>query len=373
MQTLKIGFVVNPIAGMGGKVALKGTDGDKILQEAIERGAKPISPIRAKSFLKALSEKNIPFEIYTAGGNMGEDVCKELNIPAIVIYKPNNPTTFQDTRNYIKRVKDIVDLIVFVGGDGTARDIITVINSTIPVLGVPSGVKVTSECFAVNAEAASEIIKEYILNKKTFEAEVIDVDEEAYRKGELKIKIYGYAKVPYIQKYIQSSKSPSLSTENERDNQNAIAKYIIEKMEPDVIYFLGAGTTVSAITHMLSLEKTLLGVDAIKNKKILKMDLTEFEIYNMITDNSKIIISPIGKQGFIFGRGNHQFSSRIIRKLGLENIIVIATRRKIESIGSKLRIDFYDDEMLNNELNGKYIRVLVDYNESRMMKIVYEK
>ncbi len=373
MSQLKIGFVVNPIAGMGGKVALKGTDGIKILKKAIERGAKPIAPIRAKQFLVSLTKNFKNFKIYTAGKDMGEDICRDLKISFETIYIPNSPTTSDDTKKFVHLANNLVDIIVFVGGDGTARDVMSEVKGNTPVLGIPSGVKVTSECFAINPEAASKIIIEFSKSKKTFEAEVIDVDEDAYRNGILKIKLYGYVKVPYIPQYIQSSKSPSLNSENEKENQKAIARYIIENMKKDTIYFLGAGTTVSAITQLLSLNKTILGVDALKNKKIIKMDLSESEIYEMINEDSKIIISPIGKQGFIFGRGNHQFSARIVRKIGFKNIIIIATKRKVESIGNKLRIDFYDDESLNNELNGKYIRVLTDYNESRMMKIVYEK
>jgi len=365
---MKIGLIVNPIAGMGGRVGLKGTDGEAY-KIALKMGAKPVTPERTISFLKYLKSKDKIY-IITAPKKMGEDYIKIFNIRYEVIGSIGERTTADDTRRIAKEmIKKGIDLLIFVGGDGTARDIFDSIDMKVPVLGIPSGVKMFSSVFAVSPKAAAEIIDELLNDNVTFvEREVLDIDEEAYRRDVLKIKLYGFLKIPVIADLVQAGKEPSRSDTDVEENKKAIAKYVIELMEPDTLYLIGPGTTTKAITDELGLEKTLLGVDALYNKTIIGKDLNEKAILDLLNKypKAKAIISPIGGQGFIFGRGNQQFSPEVLKKLGKENIIVVSTRDKLRNIKS-LRVDTGDEDV-DKMLRG-YIRVIVDYQEERVMKV----
>lgn len=364
-----IGFVVNPIAGMGGAVGLKGTDGQEILKKAISLGAKAIAPARAEEFLSELKPMKRGIRLIAGSGIMGEEEAKNQGFSFLVISERQNITTAEDTKAFGKSAYEKnVDILVFCGGDGTARDILDVVDTKMPVLGVPTGVKMQSAVFAVNPRAAARIVMRYLFNEIPLrEAEVMDVDEEAYRKGELSSKLYGYMLVPYEPRLIQTSKLASPSTEIEIRNQAGIAIYIIEEMKKNVIYIVGPGTTTRTIADLLDEKKTLLGTDLFLNKKIIAHDVNEKQILKKIEEeNAKIIITPIGGQGFIFGRGNQQISPVVIRKVGVDNIIVIATKHKMREI-QNLRVDTGDVE-LDNELKGN-INVIIDYREKRTTEI----
>ena len=372
MGRKRIGFLVNPIAGMGGSVGLKGTDGDAYFK-ALELGARPVAPLRARRFLNEVARLglNVKAKFIIAPHVMGEDYAKDiLKDYEVVGYVPSRTTSARDTKNVVREfIEYDVDLIVFVGGDGTARDVVEITGSRKPVLGVPSGVKVYSSVFAVNPEAAAKIVEAYINGTSILvEGEVLDIDEESFRRDELKIKLYGYASVPALMGFIQSSKEPSPLLESEIENQKAIARYVIENLEPNTLYILGPGTTVKAITDELGLKKTLLGVDVLLNGKIVARDVSEKQLLELLNKypKAKIIVTPIGGQGFIFGRGNQQISPNVIRRVGRENIIVVATRRKLSKIRT-LRVDTGDVNV--DKLLKGYIRVIVDYNEEVVMKV----
>ncbi|MEM1549667.1 MAG: ATP-NAD kinase family protein [Candidatus Methanomethylicia archaeon] len=369
----KIGFIVNPIAGMGGRVGLKGTDGYETLKRAIELGAKPIAPEKAKSFLKHLKSLNVSFELISYPKSMGEYEAIEAGFNPIVIGEIGDLTTAEDTIKAAKIMRDLgVNLIVFCGGDGTARDICNAIDLSVPVIGIPAGVKMYSSVFAVNVEDAAKVVSEFLIHGLPVKhAEVMDVDEDAFRCNRLSIKLYGYLLVPYIPGYIQGVKSPTMPIDSELDNQKAIAKYVLESMDPNALYILGPGTTVKAITDLLGLEKTLLGVDLMVNFKLLAKDVSEKDIIEVLDSGrfsrAYIIVSPIGGQGFIFGRGNQQISSEVIKRVGVNNIIIVATKSKISSL-SKLHVDTGDDE-IDAKLRG-YRRVIIDYMEEKILRVV---
>ncbi len=356
-----VGFIVNPIAGMGGRVALKGTDG--VVEEAKRRGAEEVAPKKAIRFLK-----NIRSELFflVASGKMGEDYVKKVNFPYRVIYNAPERTSALDTKETVRLcIENGAQLIVFVGGDGTARDVLSVADSIVPILGVPSGVKMYSSAFAVSPEKAAEVVNLFAEGKtKLKDAEIMDIDEDAYRKNRLSIKLFGYAKVPYVEELIQSSKSEYTGEDEELDKES-IAEFVIENMERDTLYLLGAGTTVAKIAEMMNLEKTLLGVDALYNGKIIARDLSEKEILQLLEKfpRAKIIITPIGAQGFIFGRGNQQLSERVLDKIGKDNIIIIATPTKLREL-KKLRIDLENGEKLRG-----YYKVITGYGKYKMMKV----
>ncbi len=375
-----IGLLVNPIAGMGGRVGLKGTDG--VVEEAIKRGATPIAPSRALEFLTALesvmstSRKNDEIRIVTCPGKMGEDVVQEAGLKHEVIgIDIENSTDAEDTRDCVLALYEAdVRLLVFVGGDGTACDILDAVTAYeldgMQVLGVPSGVKMYSGIFVVNPADAAEVVRlVHEETAQTAEFEIMDADEKAIRKDRFIINLYGYLKGPSVPARFQGAKQASPETSDEQEAQEAIAKYVIEEMEKDGTYILGPGTTVKTVTDLLKVKKTTLGVDLYKQGKIHN-DVNEDKILELVDDFSKawIVVSPIGHQGMLFGRGNQQISPGIIEHVGRDHIIVISTPAKLKGIADEiLRVDTGDSQV-DDMLRG-YIRVVTDYNEMRLIKI----
>jgi predicted polyphosphate/ATP-dependent NAD kinase len=370
LPTKTIGFIVNPIAGMGGAVGLKGTDGKTILNKAISLGAKPIASQRAETFLSELYLAKKSLKLIVGAGCMGENQAKKCGFTCQVIGERKKETTSEDTQNIAKEVvKAGVDLLVFCGGDGTTRDILKAVGMKVPVLGVPTGVKMHSALFAVSPQAAARVAISYLWGGLPLrEAEVMDVDEQAFREGRLSAELYGYMLSPYEPHLIQGNKLASPMTESEVRNQAAIAIYIIEEMKPDIIYIIGPGTTTRTISDLLDAKKTLLGVDLFQNKKIIANDVNEKQILDFISGKAAwIIVTPIGGQGFIFGRGNQQISPKVIRQVGLDNIVVIATKSKLDRLKS-LRVDTGDTE-LENELKAHEINVVTDYKSIQKVAV----
>ena len=324
----RIGFLINPIAGMGGAVGLKGTD-DKV-EDSLLRGAEPQAKNRAKITLHYLkNSKDLIF--FTPAGAMGEEALRETGVQDVqIVSHPANKTTARDTKIAVQHfIEQDVDLILFCGGDGTARDIFDVVGRNIPILGIPAGVKMYSAVFAIDPSTAAEIVM--IPGVQSYrDSEVMDVDEEAYRAGELKTHLYGIARVPSVAGKTQTSKQVFEESDEERA-KGEIARFIREIMIPDVLYILGAGTTTGSIAGELGVNKTLLGVDAVKNGKIIARDIDEKALWALLEygHETKIVLSPIGAQGFILGRGNQQISARIVRRVGIRNIIVVATPHKL--------------------------------------------
>jgi len=364
-----VGFIVNPIAGMGGAVGLKGTDGREILEKAITLGAEPIAPARAESFLSKFKLAERRIRLIVGAGKMGEDEARNCGFTFTVLGDRKKETTAEDTIETAKKITDAgVDFLIFCGGDGTARDILDAVDTKLPVLGVPTGVKMHSAVFAVDPKAAARISTEFLWEELPIrEAEVMDVDEEAFREGRLSARLYGYVLTPYEPSLIQGAKMASPITESEVRNQAAIAIYMIESMEPNVIYIIGPGTTTRTIADLLDQKKALLGVDLFCNKKLIAKDVNEKQILEQIRGKTaKIIVTPIGGQGFIFGRGNQQISPAVIRQVSRNNIVVVATKNKLRGLKS-LRVDT-GDLKLDDALRGR-IKVIVDYREEPMIRV----
>ncbi|ACL11352.1 ATP-NAD/AcoX kinase [Desulfurococcus amylolyticus 1221n] len=368
-KIVKVGFIVNPIAGMGGRVGLKGTDGEAY-KIALERGAQPVSPQRAIEFLNAL--RNECFEIYTAPGLMGEEeVSKSIHagkLARVINGVGNRETTREDTILIARKMKGLVDILIFVGGDGTARDIYTAIGMELPVIAVPSGVKMYSSIFALNPYAAADLLAKFI-NGETIivEREVLDIDEEAFRQDKIAIRAYGYLKTPVYPGLIQAGKS-IYSGIDEELNKESIAEYIVEIMDPYTPYILGPGSTVKAICVKLGLTCTLLGVDVILGGRILVKDAWENQLLDVLKNYSgvKLVVTPIGGQGFIFGRGNQQLSPKVLSLIDRDNIIIVATESKIREL-RELYVDT-GDPAVDKMLEG-YYRVLIDYGRYRVIRV----
>ncbi|MHA1371265.1 MAG: ATP-NAD kinase family protein [Promethearchaeota archaeon] len=382
-----IGFVVNPYAGMGGAVGLKGTDGEEILEKAISLGAKPQASKRGLQFLQKLAPISNRTKLITASGGMGascleklEFTFKSIEVIPVPRLLAGKRSTSEDTKNFVMQVKPNVDIIVFVGGDGTARDVFQAIStndagSTTPVLGIPAGVKIHSGVFSINPEAAALLVLRFLSGEiGTREAEVMDIDEDGFRNNQIRSKLYGYLQVPYNPAFVQGTKQGSPMIDQDEDNKERIANYLVRNIEPDVCYFIGPGSTTKPILDKLNLDKTLLGIDAVINKKLVKKDLNAQDLLELLDKNekegrkSKIILTVIGAQGFLFGRGNLQFTPEIIRKVGLENIIIVMTRYKLSTLpNGKMKNDTRDPK-LDAEMRG-YYRVLIDDGEYKIIEL----
>ena len=361
----RIGFLVNPIAGMGGAVGLAGTDGQAA--EALRRGAVPRSADRAVQALSALRGEDI--EWYTCSAPMGEDVLAAAGIDrSTIVYQPAVPTTAAETKAACRAFLGAgVDLVVFCGGDGTARDVFDAVGREVPVLGIPAGVKMYSAVFAVNPAAAADLIRR-AGEVPCRDSEVMDVDEEAYRSGRLTARLYGYACVPYIPERTQGGKQVFEQQDEERAKED-IAAFIAEIMIPDTLYIIGAGSTTARIMERLGLLPTLLGVDAVRNGEVLARNADERTLLALLDTypRAKIVISPIGAQGFVLGRGNQQISPAVIRKAGLRNLVVVATPGKLAAT-PLLYVDS-GDAALDREM-GDSLQVVSGYRIAQRKRVV---
>lgn len=368
-----VGFLVNPIAGMGGSVGLKGTDG-RLYTEAIRRGATPVAPSRALRFLKHLCQVGFNHSLLAAGGVMG---CKYLKqIPSLRYeclgypLESRKETSSADTKTVVKMMLERgVDLLAFVGGDGTARDVAEVLDCEVPVLGIPSGVKMYSGIFAASPEAAAELVTMFCEGNAVLDyADVADIDESSLQVGELKVRKFFRAIT--VRADGLSVQSKDFGASGSSEEKYALAEYFIEEyLRDNILYLLGPGSTIKAVTDVLGLPKTILGVDALFNGSIIAKDLGHREILNLLNSfvQAKIVVTIIGGQGYLFGRGNQQFTPEVIRRIGKDNIHVLATKTKLR--GLKYLLVDTGDPVLDAELSG-YIHVITGYREETIMRIV---
>jgi len=367
----KLGLIVNPIAGMGGRVGLKGTDGQQTLEKAIDLGAVPISPGRAVEALKRITFLKDRLEILSYRNEMGEQEALDSSFDPIVLGAVTRPrTTSSDTRNAARdMLNQSVDLLLFAGGDGTARDICEAVGEKVTALGIPAGAKMHSGVFAINPERAGDLAAKYLQEEtiSTREAEVMDIDEEAFRQDRVSARLYGYLRVPYQEASIQASKASTLP--EDESALEAIALDFTENMQPDCTHIFGPGTTTRAIVERMGLKKTLLGVDVVCEGKLVASDVNEKQLLELIQGrNAKIVVTLIGGQGFIFGRGSQQISPAVIRSVGKENIIVVATPSKLTSLrGKPLLVDTGDKEV--DGMMAGYIRVVTGYGRRAVYRV----
>ncbi|MBQ24418.1 MAG: ATP-NAD kinase [Alcanivorax sp.] len=346
-------MLVNPYAGLGGSVALKGSDGVQTRDEALRRGAEPQAPGRMSRALKALSAvSNV--SVLTWGGDMGENSCRAANVPCTVIGESPMPSSQNDTRAAAAALKAAgAELILFAGGDGTARDLVDAIGLGTPVLGVPAGCKMHSAVYAVNPEAAGSLLAELAGGGLVAleSAEVRDIDEAAFREGVVKARHYGELQVPAEARYLQQVKCGGREVEDLVVTE--VAAWVADSLEDDTWYLMGSGSTVAVVMEQLGLDNTLLGVDLVRNGEVVAADLGARQLLEHIGDApAKAVITVIGGQGHLFGRGNQQFSPALIRRLGKENIQILATRTKLETLeGRPLLVDS-GDAKLDKQLCG---------------------
>lgn len=374
----KLGLVVNPLAGLGGPIAMKGSDGLDL--SCVQDGDLGRSTGRALRCLARIAAGNVGgITVYGFSGPMSAQAIgnSDLNVatlPFVSIGDAANPseTTCSDTQNAALAILDMgVDLLLFVGGDGTARDIFSAVGSKLPCLGVPAGVKMHSGVYAVSPESAADIVLALVSGGlvELGEQEVRDIDEEAFRAGIVRAKYFGELLVPSIGGFLQHVKSGG--REQEELVLADIADHIIESMDPETLYIMGPGSTTAAVTAALGLENTLLGFDAVCDSTLWGRDLSASAITALIANHNgpvKAVITAIGGQGHILGRGNQQLTPAVIRKIGRDNFIVIATKTKISQLhGRPLLVDS-NDPLLDLDWQG-YIQVVTGYRDVVMYRV----
>lgn len=361
---MKIGFIINPVAGMGGSVGLKGTDGIRSL-EAVKLGAVPHTSERAAEAFAAAGDL-MDAEFQTAGGNMGEEVLKKFTSRITVTYVPSKETSREDTKKACVSFSGI-DLLIFAGGDGTARDIMDA-RQDIPVLGIPAGVKMHSSVFANTPGEAGNLIRMILISGfKVRSAEVMDVDEDSLNEDKMKVSLYGYLPSVEESDYMQCSKTMAYGASDEKMKES-LAEYFAAEMEKDVLYILGTGSTVEAVGRKLGIDKTMLGVDLYYNGNMLGKDVAEKEILACLDkySNARIVVTPIGSQGFIFGRGNQQISAEVIRKVGVSNVLVIATPAKLKEIKS-IKVDTGDKDL--DSMFKRYMQIDAQSKKEQFVEV----
>lgn len=349
-----VAFFVNPLAGYGGIRNNKGSD-NLFLQNIKDS----TSIKRAIEFLSGIKCREIKFIV--PYGCMGSDEMDIAGFEYNISYYPEKPTTSKDTVNFLLTVPE-ADLICFVGGDGTARDVLKA-GLQIPVMGVPAGVKMYSSVFSINIKYAIGVFDNFcVSNPEYMDAEVADIDEEQYREGKLDISHFGTLKIPDFDGMMLSSKA-----EYPASSAYDIAEYIIDNMKDDFNYIIGPGSTCKAILNSLGYKTNMLGFDILRGKDLIEEDAGEDCIYNnLVPGHSKIIISIIGGQGFLLGRGNQQISSRVIKKAGFENIMVISSPEKLSGIHG-LALDINGNDISIPE----FIRVLTGYGQFKIVRTIY--
>jgi len=363
VNPLTVALIINPVAGIGGPLALKGSDG--MAKKALAMGAVLNAENRVVQALTEHLDSWNQVHWVSGTGSMGGDLLNHLNLDWTPLdYQVNEPTSADDTKALAELIlKQGADILLFAGGDGTARDICSVIGDSMPVLGIPAGVKIHSSVYAVTPHAAGEVLNLMRIGKlvDVRHQEVRDIDEVAFRNNQVKARYFGEMKVPDEGHYIQHTKTGGI--ENEELVLNDIADYIVDTMDDDVVYLIGSGKTTAMIMENLGLPNTLLGIDAIENKQLLASDLNEKAILSLLESHKVFaIISVIGGQGHVLGRGNQQLSPAVVRKLGQKHIQVVSTKTKLNNLDGRPLILDSGDSGLDQQLSGHW-EVLTGYND----------
>lgn len=365
----RVGLIINPWAGMGGRVGLKGTDG--AIEEAISRGAQPTAEKRTSQALEALLPIKEEMVLVTCAGRMGGDLAEDMGFKNTIIWhQAVDMSRAEDTIAAAKAMIDTgVDLILFAGGDGTARDMYTAIGEELTCVGIPAGVKIHSPVYAQSPVKAGELVKAYLSGtiRQVGVEEVVDLDEEAYRIGQVRTRLFGYLKVPSDKRYTQCRKAPT--PQSDAAAQDATASFVASMMVPGMTYILGPGTTTRRVAEKMGLEGTLLGIDVIRDGKVIAKDADESTLLRVAADGPiKLILAPTGGQGYVLGRGNQQISPALLSHVCNKDMIVLCTKEKIAELkGRPLLLDTGDTD-IDKKLAG-YLKLVVGYGEYLMYKL----
>ena len=365
-----MGLIVNPVAGVGGPIALKGSDDRAQIERAVAEGAACKAGERARRCLTHLLDKLAgagSLRISTCPGAMGESVVAGLVCNLNTLELPRREfSVAADTRAAAAWMREQgIDLLLFAGGDGTARDIYDAVGESVPVLGVPAGVKMHSGVFAVSPEAAGEVLFAMMSGQLVDlrNREVRDIDETGLREGRVRSRYYGQLRTPEFGHYVQSTKLGG--REVEALVVDEIVADLRERLQDDLICLVGAGTTTATLMAELGLPATLLGVDVIQGDDLLSTDATAADLESLLDAHrgpAVAIVSITRGQGSLFGRGNQQFSPAVLRRLGRDNIWALATKTKITELGGRPLLMDSNDPQLDRDWSG-YISVITGYHD----------
>jgi predicted polyphosphate/ATP-dependent NAD kinase len=366
-KTFKVGLIINPFAGIGGALALKGSDGAEIRAKALALGAEKKALDKTRLALAEILPLQQQVHIYTASGDMGEALAQAMGFSYSVVYHPaTEQSEGHDSELAAKAMLDEkVDLLLFAGGDGTARNICKVVDFSLPVLGIPAGCKIHSGVYAITPQAAGRVVAQMIQGNivSLTQADVMDIDEDLFRQGRVNARQFGEMHVPTELRYMQAVKMGG--KESDELVLADIAAYIIELMKeyPQHYFIMGSGSTVEFIMQELGLDNTLLGVDLVKTGRLVASDLTAQQLFEQVNHQAtKLVITLIGGQGHVFGRGNQQLSPQVLRSVGKENILLVATKSKLNNLGGKPLISDSGDIKLDAELAG-LMTVITGYRD----------
>jgi predicted polyphosphate/ATP-dependent NAD kinase len=375
----RLGIIVNPVAGIGGAVALKGSDGPETVALACARGAVPQAPLRAERALRGLAAAAGSLEVLAAPGVMGTDLAQVAGLAVTTTGTlAQHPTTAEDTRMAAAAMRDAaVELLLFAGGDGTARDVYDAIGDELPMLGIPAGVKMHSGVFAANPEAAARAGETFLrlgASARVRDAEIADIDERAAREGRVASILYGAARVPDLPQLVLPMKAGSRTSPGA--DLDALCRTVAAELEPGTLYLLGPGTTTAAVLAALGLSGTLLGVDAVRDGRLIGADLTEDQLVALLDHNTssghgdrvRLIVGLVGGQGVLFGRGNRQLGPDALRRIGRDRIMILSAADKLLALDPlTLWVDTGDPDV-DAELAG-YIRVHVGPRQQIVIKV----
>ena len=363
MGLFHIGLIINPLAGLGGPAGFKGSDG--MAEQALALGVEAKAALRTQTALEVLLPLRERLEFVTFPGAMGADLLAEMGFAHRVFGELGaGPSSAADTRQAVDLLQDAgVALILFAGGDGTARDICAAVREGQPVLGIPAGVKIQSGVYAISPRAAGELTARLIEGGlvRLSSGEVRDIDESALREGRVTARWYGELTVPQEGGYVQQVKQGGV--ESEELVLSDLADWLQDSWEADVRYVFGPGSTLHGLAQNLGVETTLLGVDVIENGQLLASDVSEAQLFELIDGHpSRLLVTAIGGQGHIIGRGNQQISPRVLRAIGLDNLRVVATKRKLGTLeGRPLLVDSGDVAL--DDAFPDVVRVWAGYKE----------
>lgn len=365
----RLGLIINPFAGLGGAVALKGSD--DMAATALALGAIPMASQRAEYALQELQVLRDQLIIVTVAGAMGADLAQQLGFQVEILERiPADPSTAADSEEAAAQLSQLgIDLLLFAGGDGTARNICNSVKASTTVLGIPAGCKIHSGVYAITPQAAGKVVAKMVRGElvSVQEAQVMDIDEVAFRSGTVRAKRYGEMQIPAELRYVQSVKTAG--KESEELVLDDLAAFFVSQMEDNVRYIMGSGSTVAAVMAELNLPNTLLGVDVVENGEVIASDVTSAELLKLVEGfDCRLVITLIGGQGHIFGRGNQQLSPSVIRSVGREHICLLATKSKIQQLGGRPLISDSGDPSLDHELQGM-LRILCGYNDYVMYRL----